>query len=276
MPVYAIGDIQGCYAPLQALLRSLRFDPAHDQLWFTGDLVNRGPQSLEVLRFIKRLGTSAVCVLGNHDLHLLALAAGRARVGRHNTLEAVLRAPDRDALLNWLRCRPLLYHDPTLGFTLVHAGLAPQWDLATALALAAEVETRLRNAQYAELFAQMYGDTPDRWDETLTGWDRIRVIINAMTRLRYCDAAGRMALGETGPPGSQPKNLLPWFTVPNRLSQGLRIVFGHWSTLGRWVAGGVIGLDSGCLWGGALSAVRLDAAELEFFGVPCPQAQAPY
>ncbi|MHB8622457.1 MAG: symmetrical bis(5'-nucleosyl)-tetraphosphatase [Sulfuricaulis sp.] len=271
MPVYAIGDVQGCFTALEQLLQKIRFDPAHDRLWFTGDLVNRGSQSLEVLRYVQRLDARAVCVLGNHDLHLLAVAAGSAKPRPRDTLAAILRAPDREALLGWLRSRPLLHHDASLGYTLIHAGLLPSWNLAEARRLAQEAETALQTAGAENFFHHMYGDLPDRWDQNLRGFDRLRVIINAYTRLRYCDAAGNMGLGHKGPPGSQPPGLLPWFQVPGRRSAELRIVFGHWSTLGLWHGDGVIGLDSGCLWGRALSAARLDITPVEYFSVACPE-----
>lgn len=275
MSVYAIGDVQGCYAPLQQLLERLRFDTARDRLWFTGDLVNRGPQSLEVLRFVKELGERAVCVLGNHDLHLLAVAAGAAKFKKRDTLEEILKAPDRDELLHWLRTRPLLHHDADLGCTLIHAGLLPPWDLTDAQRLAREAETVLRGDQCVEFFHHMYGDLPDHWNENLRAHDRWRVIVNAFTRLRYCDLDGNMDLRPKGPPGSQPPDLLPWFQIPARRSRGLKIVFGHWSALGLWQGEDVIGLDSGCLWGRSLSAVRLDAEPVEFFSAACPPGQSP-
>jgi bis(5'-nucleosyl)-tetraphosphatase (symmetrical) len=274
MALYAIGDLQGCYDSLRTLLDRLRFDPAHDRLWFTGDLVNRGPQSLEVLRFVKDL-PHAVSVLGNHDLHLLAVASGQAPAKKRDTFEPVLQAPDRAELLAWLRRQPLLHHDPALGCTLVHAGLLPQWDLAQARGLAAEAEHFIQRSEHNVLFTHMYGDSPDHWQEDLGGWARVRIIINAFTRLRYCDATGRMDLRPKGAPGKQPAHLLPWFQVPGRRSQGQRIVFGHWSTLGVWNTDGVLGLDSGCLWGGRLTAVRLDGERPEFFDVPCPERLSP-
>lgn len=276
MAIYAIGDVQGCYAPLQQLLARLNFDAARDRLWFTGDLVNRGPQSLEVLRFVKGLGDRAVCVLGNHDLHLLAVAAGTARTKKRDTLDEILRAPDRDELLHWLRSRPLLHHDADLGYTLIHAGLLPPWDLAQAQRLARETETVLRSDRHPEFFRHMYGDLPDHWNENLHGFDRLRVIVNAFTRLRYCDLDGNMDLRPKGPPGSQPPDLVPWFQVPGRRSHGLKIIFGHWSALGLWQGDGVIGLDSGCLWGRALSAARLDAGPVELFSVDCEPYQSPH
>lgn len=273
MAVYAIGDVQGCYDALRTLLEKISFDRVRDQLWFVGDLVNRGPQSAAVLRFVMGLD-KVVCVLGNHDLHLLAVASGRASARPEDRLEDILTAPDREAMLHWLSSRPLLHHDAALGYTLVHAGLLPAWDLATAQALAAEAEAILRGPTASELFSQMYGDEPNAWNPALTGWLRLRVIINAFTRLRYCRADGRMDLRPKGPPGSQLEGLLPWFQVPGRRSDALRIVFGHWSTLGLWNHDGVIGLDSGCLWGGSLSAARLDETP-EFFSLPCTPQQIP-
>lgn len=268
MALYAIGDVQGRLEPLRRLLDRLRFDPALDRLWFTGDLVNRGPDSLAVLRFVHVLGASAVTVLGNHDLHLLAVAAGAAKKKERDTLDEVLNAPDRDALLTWLQHRPLLHHDAACGYTLVHAGLLPQWDLADAQRLAHETETALALDAPA-FFRQMYGNFPDHWREELRGYERLRVVVNAFTRLRFCDLEGNLDLRYKGAPGSQPPDLLPWFRVPGRRSGVLRIVFGHWSALGRYQGDNVIGLDSGCIWGRALTAVRLDAEPPEFFEVPC-------
>ncbi len=276
MAVYAIGDVQGCYPALQELLTKIRFDAASDRLWFTGDLVNRGPQSLEVLRFVKGLGHRVICVLGNHDLHLLAIAAGEAKSKKRDTLDAVLSAPDRDELLDWLRARPLLHHDDPLGFTLIHAGLLPPWTLEDARRLAHEVEIVLRSEDAANLYRHMYGDLPDRWNEKLRGFDRLRVIINAFTRLRYCDLDGNLDLRPKGPPGTQPPDLMPWFQVPSRRSRAQRIIFGHWSALGLWRDDGVIGLDSGCLWGRALTAVQLDAAPVRFFSVACEPCHLPH
>jgi bis(5'-nucleosyl)-tetraphosphatase (symmetrical) len=275
MSVYAIGDVQGCYDALRRLIEALRFDPARDYLWFTGDLVNRGPDSLKVLRFVRDLGARAVTVLGNHDLHLLAVARGRARLKKHDTLDEVLAAHDRDELLDWLIRRPLLHHDPGLGYTLVHAGLLPPWDLPAAQRLAREAERVLAGDRADEFFAHMYGDLPDHWRDDLQGFDRLRVIVNAFTRLRYCDLEGNMDLRLKGAPGTQPAGMLPWFRAPRRRSGDLRIVFGHWSTLGALEQDGVICLDSGCLWGGALSAVRLDAPSVTWTRVPCPESLRP-
>jgi bis(5'-nucleosyl)-tetraphosphatase (symmetrical) len=258
MALYAVGDVQGCYDELRALLDALRFDPAADTLWFTGDLVNRGPGSLATLRLVRDLGERAVSVLGNHDLHLLAVASGRSPLKRKDTLQAVLDAPDRDELLAWLRQRPLLHHDPALDLTLLHAGLPPQWSVAEARRYAAEVEAVLRDGDRDGYFAQMYGDTPACWDAGLAGWERLRFITNCLTRLRYCTADGSLALGPKGAPGSQPPGCLPWFEVPGRASAGERVVCGHWSALGLVERADLLALDTGCLWGGTLTAVRLD------------------
>lgn len=271
MSVYAIGDVQGCYRALRALLVEIRFDPAQDRLWFTGDLVNRGPQSLEVLRFVRDLGERAVCVLGNHDLHLLAVASGAAKLKKHDTLDEVLSAPDRDDLLCWLRSRPLIHHDEELDYTLIHAGLLPPWDLVAAQRLAREVETALQSEGHGNFFKQMYGDLPDHWSDGLRGYDRLRVIVNAFTRLRYCDLEGGMDLRLKGSPGTQPPDLVPWFQVPTRRSRDLQIIFGHWSTLGRWQGDGVVCLDSGCLWGRTLTAARLGVQSVQFSSVDCPR-----
>lgn len=269
MSVYAIGDVQGCYEPLVRLLDRLRFDPAADTLWFAGDLVNRGPQSLAVLRLVRGLGERAVTVLGNHDLNLLALAAGVDRSRKRDTLDAVLDAPERDELLDWLRRRPLLHHDAGLGFTLVHAGLAPAWDLARASACAGELEAVLRSDAYADYLPQMYGDRPERWSDALTGVERLRCITNHFTRMRFCRADGTLDLDASGPPGSQPAGFMPWFEVPGRRNAGLDIVFGHWAALGYYRAPGVHALDSGCVWGGRLTALRLDDGGETVISVPC-------
>lgn len=274
MATYAIGDVQGCFAPLQALLSKIAFDPRRDQLWFTGDLVNRGPRSAQVLRFVKALGPAAVTVLGNHDLHLLAVAAGVQPSKPRDTLADILLAPDRDVLLAWLQARPLFHDDPTLGYALVHAGVLPQWDRTQARACAAEVEAQLRGPAAQALLEQMYGDAPDHWRPDLKGYERSRVIVNALTRIRYTDADGRMDLKHKGSPGTQPKTLQPWFQAPSRRTANDRIIFGHWSALGLWNRDGVIGLDTGCAWGRALTAVRLDDG-LEFFNASCgPQENA--
>lgn len=276
MALYAIGDVQGCFDELLALLAAIRFDPAKDTLWFTGDLVNRGPKSLEVLRFVKGLGPRAVTVLGNHDLHLLALWLGEeSHFHPNDTLAPLLAAPDRDELLEWLARRPLLHHDQASGWTLIHAGLPPQWDLATARRLASEVEAVLRGPALREFAARMYGNHPDHWAEGLQGWDRLRFAVNCFTRLRYCTPEGRLALAPKGAPDTVGGNLVPWFRAHGRRSRDARIIFGHWSTLGYYRGDGVCAIDSGCLWGGALTALRLDGETLTPTHLPCPGALAP-
>jgi bis(5'-nucleosyl)-tetraphosphatase (symmetrical) len=260
MATYAIGDVQGCCDELEALLRKLDVDPARDRLWFVGDLVNRGPRSLDVLRLVRRLGDAAVTVLGNHDLHLLAIARGAAHLRpADHTLLPILEAPDRDALLDWLQARPVLHHDAALGVTMVHAALPPQWDVPLARRCAGELEAALRSERSGRLFADMYGNQPDLWDDALEGGDRLRFITNALTRLRVCDAAGRLLLKYKGPPARMPAGAIPWFKVPGRRSAGSRIVCGHWSALGYHDGDGVLALDTGCVWGDRLIAQRLDA-----------------
>ena len=258
MAVHAIGDIQGCDEELGHLLARLRFNPDRDRLWFVGDLVNRGPQSLQVLRRVRALGDNAIVVLGNHDLHLLALARSDARGPRRgDTLDDVLNAPDREALLDWLQTRPLLHRDERLGVAMVHAGLAPQWSLEKAQALAKEVERALAKDPDG-LYAHMYGDKPDVWSEGLEGYDRLRFIVNCMTRMRYCNADGRVALKIKSLPSEVQPPYLPWFRVPGRASREARIVCGHWSALGLHFEQNVSAIDTGCVWGGALCALRVD------------------
>lgn len=270
MALYAIGDVQGCYDELQRLLEKIGFDPANDRLWFTGDLVNRGPRSLDVLRFVAGLRERAVSVLGNHDLHLLAVASGAHSPREHDTFHDVLEAPDRDELLAWLAARPLLHEDAETGVFLVHAGLLPGWEPARAKACAREAEAVIAGPRAAEFFSRMYGDQPDRWDDGLTGWDRLRLIVNAFTRLRFCYPDGRIDYAHGGPPGSQPRPLVPWFAAPDRRSRGRAVIFGHWSLLGRWDRDGVTGIDTGCLWGRQLTAVRLRGGIRQFLCIDCP------
>ena len=268
MATYAIGDIQGCFAELQTLLDKICFDQATDRLWFTGDLVNRGPQSLEVLRFVKGLGENAITVLGNHDLHLLAVEAG-VRQPRHNdTLSGILEAPDAADLLWWLRHRPLMHHDAQTGYALIHAGLPPQWDMDKAQRCAREIETLLQGPDYLDLIRHMYGNEPTQWSDSLSGWERIRFIINCFTRLRYCDRSGHIALGEKGAPGTQAADYFPWFELWQHANDGEKIIFGHWSTLGCYHQPGFYALDSGCVWGGALTALRMDRTP-EHISIPC-------
>ncbi len=265
MATYAIGDVQGCFGELQALLEAFGFDRANDRLWFVGDLVNRGPASLATLRFVRDLGDRAVVVLGNHDLHLLALARGHVKSRKDDTLEEVLAAPDRGDLLDWLRCRPMIH---VAGSTaLVHAGLLPQWDIAAAQSLALEVEAELRGPGHSRFLETLYGSRPDRWTDDLRGADRLRVIVNAMTRLRFCTPDGVMEFDTKGDTARAPEGYLPWFDVPNRKSAGSTIICGHWSALGLRLAPKLLALDSGCVWGGRLSAIRLEDRRL--YQVPC-------
>lgn len=265
MATYAIGDVQGCMSELESLLAVCAFDAARDRLWFVGDLVNRGPASVEVLRFVKALGDRATVVLGNHDLHLLCLAQGLVQLRDDDTLEDVLHAPDRNELLDWLRARPLLHvQGDTL---LVHAGLLPQWSVSQALALAGEVQAELRGPGFREFLARLYGSEPNYWRETLTGADRTRVIVNAMTRMRFCTVAGAMEFRAKGGADAAPKGYRAWFDVHDRKSGRSTVVCGHWSALGLRMEPRLLALDTGCVWGGALSAVRIEDRQL--FQVTC-------
>lgn len=260
MATYAIGDIQGCYSALRRLLDKIDFEPARDRLWLVGDLVNRGPQSLEVLRFVKNLGPRAVTVLGNHDLHLLVVEAGHVQAHRGDTLEAILKAPDRDELIDWLRRRKMMHAAGR--FAMVHAGVLPQWSIAKASSLAREVETALRRADYGEFLRHMYGNQPDRWRDGLKGYDRLRVITNALTRLRLCASDGRMEFTHKTAPVDMPRGFKPWFDAPRRRSRETTIVFGHWAALGLYTKSNVVCLDTGCVWGRKLTAMRLEDGRL--------------
>jgi bis(5'-nucleosyl)-tetraphosphatase (symmetrical) len=279
MATYAIGDVQGCFESLLKLIDKIQFDPQHDFLWFAGDLVNRGPHSLEVLRFVKNLGDRAITVLGNHDLYLLALHSSenataksiKNKEGSAHTLDSVLTAPDVTDLLDWLRHQPLIHYDPSLNFALVHAGLAPQWDIFSAISYAHEVENVLRGEQFLELMHHMYGSQPNTWDNNLTGWDRLRFIINCLTRIRFCNKQGKLNFTMKGVPSSVvTSEFLPWFDIPNRQSKKTRILFGHWSALTSETSklslrSDIFHLDKGCVWGGALYALRLE--DLQAFEV---------
>jgi bis(5'-nucleosyl)-tetraphosphatase (symmetrical) len=267
VPTYAIGDVQGCFAPLERLLEQLAFDPARDRLWFVGDLVNRGPRSLDVLRYVKRLGERAITVLGNHDLHLLCVAEGHAKLHRSDTLDEILAAPDRAELLDWLRRLPLMHQEAD--YTMVHAGLLPPWTIEQALDLAHEVETALREANYQDFLAQMYGNSPHTWSDDLKAVARLRVITNAMTRLRICTPSGEMEFAHKSETAAIPAGFMPWYAVPGRRSRGRPIVCGHWSALGLKLEGDLLALDTGCLWGRSLSAVRLEDRQL--FQVSCAE-----
>lgn len=257
MSTYAIGDIQGCFEPFLALLERIAFDPRRDRLWLAGDLVNRGPASLETLRYVKDLGDRAVVVLGNHDLYLLMVGAGvRVRPDSGDTIAAILAAPDRDELLTWLRRLPLMHVED--GHALVHAGLLPGWTVARARALAGEAEAVLSGPAGGEFLYRMWGSQPLAWRDDLTGWDRLRVVINAMTRMRFCSASGEMEFHTKGEVAHAPPGYFPWFQVPGRASADHTIVCGHWSALGLQVEPDLLALDSGCLWGRELTAVRLE------------------
>lgn len=270
---YAVGDLQGCFEPLERLLEAAKFDPANDRVWFVGDLVNRGPDSLRCLRFAKSLGASAITVLGNHDLHLICIAEGIERRRKRDTMEDVLAAPDRDEIIHWLRQQPLMHVEGN--FALVHAGLMPEWTVAQARALAKEVETLLSGPDYRQLLARMYGDEPTAWSDSLTGMDRLRVIINSMTRLRVLDRGGSMILRFKTDPGEATEGMTPWFDMPGRLSADHTIVCGHWSALGVRIRPNLLSLDSGCVWGRALTAARLeDRAVFEVSCAPPPPPAA--
>lgn len=259
MPTYAIGDIQGCYTELKQLLKHIHFNPQEDVLWFTGDLVNRGPQSLEVLRFVKELGDQHVCVLGNHDLHLIAAAYDAKQLRPNDTFDEILAAADRRELIDWLRARPLLHHDTNLGFVMTHAGLAPSWTLAHAKKLAHEVEKVLRSNTPQTFLQHMYGNLPDAWDDGLAGPDRLRCITNFFTRMRFCHHDGRLELSYKGTIADKPQDLIPWFEVPKRANADLKIIFGHWAALGgKASVPHLYPLDTGCVWGNELTAMRLE------------------
>jgi bis(5'-nucleosyl)-tetraphosphatase (symmetrical) len=255
--IYAIGDVQGCFAELQALLDLVQFNEKCDQLWFVGDLVNRGPRSLEVLRFIKSLGQGAISVLGNHDLHLLAVATGAQSLYREDTLDAILKASDCDELLAWLQQRPLIHYDDDLKCTLVHAGIPPQWDLLQARSLASEVEQSLRS-DAKDFFSKIYGNEPSDWLDDLQDWERLRYITNALTRMRFTSASGKLNLTLKETACSSDPHLFPWFDVAGRKTFDDKILFGHWSALkGITHNANAIALDTGCVWGGTLSAVSV-------------------
>ncbi|MDP1558625.1 MAG: symmetrical bis(5'-nucleosyl)-tetraphosphatase [Nitrosomonas sp.] len=270
MATYAIGDLQGCYKPFQQLLDLIGFNSANDRLWLVGDIVNRGHDSLSLLRFLKQAGDSVKIVLGNHDLHLLMVAAGLARTNPSDTLQAVLQAPDRDELLHWLRHQALLHVEEE--YVMVHAGLLPTWSIVQAQQLAQEAETELHQENFQAVFAQLYGNQPDHWDESLKGYERLRVIVNAMTRMRVCTPEGKINFSFKGSEQDIPAGYLPWFEAPNRASQEATIICGHWSALGLKIQQNLIALDTGCLWGGSLTAVRLE--DRKIFQVPCVPREA--
>lgn len=269
MATYAIGDLQGCYDSLLRLLDKLNFNDNKDKLWFAGDLVNRGPDSLSTLRFVKSLGDKAITVLGNHDLHLLAIAAKHKKTN-DASLQDILNAKDSDNLLNWLRIQPLLHHDSQLNFTMVHAGIYPGWNLSEAKKHAKELENILCGDNYIEFIFNMYGNLPEKWNVNLKSWERLRFICNSFTRMRYCETDGSLNFKSHGAPGTHPKNTLPWFEVHKRKIMEERILFGHWSTLGLIKNKNIYALDTGCVWGGQLTALRIDKENPEYISVDCP------
>ena len=271
--IYLMGDLQGCCQALDRMLQTIDFSPSRDHLFVLGDLVNRGPDSLGVLRRLRGLDNAATCLLGNHDLHLLAVAHGVRKMHRSDTLAPILDAPDREDWLLWLRQQRLAVH--AHGWLMVHAGVVPQWDAAQTVALAGEVETMLRSPEVGEFLTTMYGNEPARWDERLQGVDRWRCVVNSLTRLRFCAADGTMEFATKEGAGGAPEGYMPWFEVPGRRTQGTPVAFGHWSTLGLINRDDLLALDTGCLWGGHLTAARVDGATRELIQIACPQAQKP-
>ena len=270
MAVYAIGDVQGCYSSLVKLLDTINFDQRHDRLWFCGDLVNRGPESLQTLRFIRSLGDSAVCVLGNHDLHLLAMFYRQKKQNRSDSLYQVLSADDCDELMTWLQTRPLVHYDAEISWMLVHAGIYPGWRLEQVLSYAGEVEAVLRGGGCRQFFSSMYGDDPDIWSDELVGLPRLRCITNILTRMRYFDKHGKLNMGANGRP-SDHRNLTPWFEVNSPVARDFEIVFGHWSTLPVGAYGRHYAIDGGCVWGGKMVALKLEHREVQWFSAGCQE-----
>ncbi|MCX8964174.1 bis(5'-nucleosyl)-tetraphosphatase (symmetrical) [Erwinia psidii] len=272
MSTYLIGDIHGCYDELQSLLQQVAFDPSYDTLWLTGDLVARGPASLEVLRFVHSLGDAVRMVLGNHDLHLLAVFAGISRNKPKDRLTALLEADDADVLINWLRRQPLLQVDREKKLVMAHAGITPQWDLETALSCAREVESVLASGTYPLFLDAMYGDMPNNWSEELTGLARLRFSTNALTRMRYCFPGGQLDMICKDTPDSAPTPLKPWFNIPGPVASDNTIVFGHWASLeGKGTPEGILALDTGCCWGGALTMLRWE--DQRWFTQPAKREQ---
>ena len=257
MSIYAVGDIQGCYAPLEGLLKSVNFDPKKDQLWCAGDVINRGPESLKTLRYLHSLKDACTIVLGNHDLHLLGIAFGNATLKRSDTVQEILDAPDADELLHWLRFQPLIHHEH--GYTMVHAGIPPHWSINHAISMAHEVETVLKSEHYKEYFLHMYGNQPDIWSDNLAGYDRLRLITNYLTRMRFCNTQGRLDLENKLGPETAEDGMQPWFEISDRKAANDKIIFGHWASLeGQCHTENVYPLDTGCVWGGKLTMIRLE------------------
>ncbi len=273
MSIYAIGDVQGCYTQLKQLIDKIGFRSDCDKLWFAGDIVNRGPDSLKTVRFIKSLEDNAVTVLGNHDLHLLAVANGRGKQNKKDTFKDILTASDSDVLLDWLSHRPLMHYKKKYNVCLVHAGIHPAWNTKLALSSAAEVESILQGPRAHEFFQHMYGDKPGKWSSNLAGWDRLRFITNVFTRMRYINESHKLCLKYKGSPGKQPEGIRPWFEF-ERASIDLKIVFGHWSTLKDPQLDNLYPLDTGCLWGGKLSALKINHKMKKHVRIKCPQTRA--
>jgi bis(5'-nucleosyl)-tetraphosphatase (symmetrical) len=273
MGLYLIGDVQGCADAFNQLLRKIDFSPSRDRVVLLGDLVNRGPDSLDMLRQLHALGDAAQCILGNHDLHTLAVASGARKAHKNDTLAQLLAAPDAPALLHWLRHQPLARLQD--GYLMVHAGVLPQWTAQQTVALGAEVAAALQSPDYADFLSDMYGNAPGQWHDTLQGSDRLRVIVNALTRLRFCSALGEMEFVTKEGAGGAPAGYMPWFDVPGRLTASTPVAFGHWSTLGLINRPDLLALDTGCVWGGCLSAMRIDGGRRELVQVQCAQAQVP-
>jgi len=275
MATYVIGDIQGCYSSLMKLLEKLSFNSDHDTLWMCGDLVNRGPQSAEVIRFARNLGERCITVLGNHDLHLLAIAEVNEKIRKPDTIQDVLQAPDRNELIDWIRHQPLAHYDAELNFFMVHAGVYPLWNLQTSLSYANEVERVLRGPDYKLFLKSMYGNEPAHWSTDLCGSSRLRFITNCFTRMRYCQPDGRLDLKQKGAPGADTADLIPWFEFDGPKTIGCRIVFGHWSTLPAISHDPIYAIDTGCLWGGALTALRIDSNTPVRTEISCEQTRVP-
>lgn len=269
MSIYAIGDVQGCYKSLRSLVKHSGFTPSTDQLWFCGDLVNRGPKSADVLRYIMDLGDSARCVLGNHDLNLLAVAYGKRESKELDTLDEILNAPDCDEMLKWLRYQPLFHQSKKNRICMVHAGIHPAWSISKTKKLAKEVQKVLRKGDYKKFLENMYGNYPAYWDKNLDSWDRLRFITNVLTRMRYLDSSGGLDLDITCSPGKQPKGYHPWYSIEATRKQHWRVFYGHWSTLGLHWQNNAICLDSGCLWGGKLTAAQVGEKKIQFISVKC-------
>ena len=271
--IYLVGDLQGCCNPFERLLQTLDFSPSRDHVYVLGDLVNRGPDSLGVLRRLRGLDNAATCLLGNHDLHLLAVAHGVRKPHRSDTLDEILNAPDRDDWLNWIRQQRLAVYEH--GWLMVHAGVLPTWDAAQTVALAREVEAMLAGPDVGEFLTRMYGNEPERWDDSLQGVPRWRCVVNSLTRLRFCSADGTMEFATKDGSDGAPDGFMPWFDVPGRRTEGTPVAFGHWSTLGLINRDDLLALDTGCVWGGQLSAVRVDGTTRELIQIDCPQSQKP-